>query len=41
MAVMLVIVTTGVVVAVDVAACVIEPQLGRLGGTFQCRPPIA
>lgn len=40
-AVILVIVTTGVMVAVDVTACVIEPQLGRLGGTFQFRPPIA
>ena len=40
-AVILVGVTTGVKVTADVAACITEPWLGRLGGTFQFRPPTA
>lgn len=40
-AVIIVAVTTGVKVIADVAACIIEPRLGRLGGTFQFRPPTA
>lgn len=39
--VILVTVTIGVMVTADVAACSIEPRLGRLGGTFQFRPPTA